>query len=321
MSGAHMNSPATHGYPYHDSTAAADHDPAEDRDNGWLIGFVDILTLLVTLLVLMLAISHSPRHDKPRRDGIVTQPRPVAKQPAAPARVSAGAPRPPKPANIAMTKPAQAPTAKPAAPPLAKSVQPPKVQTAQTPPPARPTVTPKPVPGLTLPEDLKGAVDVVATATQVNLVIKDDVLYDVGSAELKPSGRAVLDKIARVLNQNGYPVSVEGHTDNTPIHTARFPSNWELSTTRATNVTRYLIQRGVAKDRLSAVGYADTRPLAGNDSAAGRARNRRVSLVVHIKKLAAHSSPPPIGDNKLQQPAPDASATGATDPARSKLLI
>lgn len=253
MSGGQLNSPAAYGYPGRTAFEPAESDPAEDRDSGWLISFVDILTLLVTLLVLMLALSHVPHHEQHRPDAVAAQPRP-----ATPPAVKSAQPPAAGRADTAVAKP------------------------AQTPPP--PAAVPKPAPLLTLPKDLEGEVQVVATATQVNLVIKDDVLYDVGSADLKPSGRAVLDKIARVLNQNDYPVSVEGHTDNTPIHTARFPSNWELSAARATNVIRYLIQQGVARGRLSAVGYADTRPLAGNDNAAGRAQNRRVSVVVHVRR-------------------------------------
>ena len=127
-------------------------------------------------------------------------------------------------------------------------------------------------------------VDVVATATEINLVIKDDVLFAEGSAELTSLGRSVLDGIAQILKQNNYPVSVEGHTDNVPIHTAQFPSNWELSSYRATNVARYFIRSGVANERLRAIGYADTHPVAANDSEAGRVRNRRVSLVIQVKQ-------------------------------------
>ena len=132
-------------------------------------------------------------------------------------------------------------------------------------------------------------IDVVATANEVNLVIKDDVLFAEGSSDLTPLGRSVLDGIALMLKKNDYPVSVEGHTDNIPIHTAQFPSNWELSSFRATNVARYFIQRGVASRRLRAIGYADTRPVADNDTEAGRARNRRVSLVIHVNEASDKS--------------------------------
>ena len=76
------------------------------------------------------------------------------------------------------------------------------------------------------------------------------------------------------------PVRIEGHTDNLPIHTLQFPSNWELSTTRATTVLRYFLSRGVASNRLEAAGYADQRPVTGNATEAQRAQNRRVVIVI-----------------------------------------
>lgn len=152
--------------------------------------------------------------------------------------------------------------------------------------------SPKSIPLLSIPQNIKDKIDVIATSTKVNLVIKDDVLFAEGSAELTPLGREVLDGISQTLKQNNYPISVEGHTDNIPIHTAQFPSNWELSSFRATNVARYFIKTGVDRKRISAVGYADTRPIADNNSAAGRALNRRVSLVIHVNETSAEHQAP-----------------------------
>jgi chemotaxis protein MotB len=91
---------------------------------------------------------------------------------------------------------------------------------------------------------------------------------------------AVVQRIAETLRPVGYGIRVEGHTDNTPIRTAQFPSNWELSTARATFLLQYLITAGIPAPRLSAVGYGEYRPLASNDTPQGRASNRRVDLVV-----------------------------------------
>ncbi|MGZ4266752.1 MAG: OmpA/MotB family protein, partial [Solirubrobacteraceae bacterium] len=77
-----------------------------------------------------------------------------------------------------------------------------------------------------------------------------------------------------------HPITVEGHTDNVPISSSQYPSNWELSTDRATTVVRYLIAKGVNRERLGAVGYADLHPIASNATTAGRARNRRVEIVL-----------------------------------------
>jgi chemotaxis protein MotB len=112
-------------------------------------------------------------------------------------------------------------------------------------------------------------------------VLTDNLLFDSGSAMLQPGADGLLEQVAGLLNLDvSHPITVEGHTDNQPISNAQFPSNWELSTTRATNVVRFLISRGVSAYRLGAVGYADLHPIASNATAAGRARNRRVEIVL-----------------------------------------
>jgi chemotaxis protein MotB len=112
-------------------------------------------------------------------------------------------------------------------------------------------------------------------------IVSEGVLFAAGEAELQPAGRVVLDDLAESLAGIPNQLAVEGHTDNIPISTPRFPSNWELSTARATAVLRYLVEHhGIAPARMSAAGYADQRPLAGNDTGGGRARNRRVDIAV-----------------------------------------
>jgi chemotaxis protein MotB len=102
-----------------------------------------------------------------------------------------------------------------------------------------------------------------------------------GSAVMQPQALPVIDRIATTLGPLAYGIRVEGHTDNIPIHTAQFPSNWELSTARATFLLQYLISNGkIPPQRLSAVGYGEYRPMAPNDTPEGRASNRRVDLVV-----------------------------------------
>jgi chemotaxis protein MotB len=105
--------------------------------------------------------------------------------------------------------------------------------------------------------------------------------FDPGSAAIHPESLVVIDRIAAKLAPLAYSLRVEGHTDNTPIHTAQFPSNWELSTARATSMLQYLIANGnIPPQRLSAVGYGEYHPVTSNDNPAGRAANRRVDLVV-----------------------------------------
>jgi len=105
--------------------------------------------------------------------------------------------------------------------------------------------------------------------------------FDSGLAVMPPKALAIIDRIVSKLQPLEYGIRVEGHTDNTPIHTPQFPSNWELSTGRATFLLEYLISNSkLPPQRLSAVGYGQYRPVASNNTAEGRASNRRVDLVV-----------------------------------------
>jgi chemotaxis protein MotB len=112
-------------------------------------------------------------------------------------------------------------------------------------------------------------------------VLTDKLLFDSGQATLKPAGTALLREIAKLLNSvdHSHPILVEGYTDPVPIASAQYPSNWELSTARATTVVRFLIAQDVNPQRLGAAGYAYLHPIASNATAAGRALNRRVEIV------------------------------------------
>jgi len=105
--------------------------------------------------------------------------------------------------------------------------------------------------------------------------------FDSGSDILKPEGRELLDAIATGLVGSPNHIRIEGHTDNVPISSSKFPSNWELSTARATMIVAYLISKfGFSPELVSAAGYSEFRPIATNDTAEGRARNRRVDIIV-----------------------------------------
>ena len=128
--------------------------------------------------------------------------------------------------------------------------------------------------------DLKGKVSVVEEGNVIKLAMSDSILFLPADATLSLSGEEVLDEIALMLKQRPWHILVEGHTDNQSISTPRYQSNWELSSARASSVTRYLIARGIKPQRLSAIGYADTRPLTSNKTEHGRSKNRRVALVL-----------------------------------------
>lgn len=112
------------------------------------------------------------------------------------------------------------------------------------------------------------------------------ILFDFGRAEINPAGFSFLDQISSVIHQIQCPVRIEGHTDNISIHTKRFPSNWELSTARAVNVVKYFVEScNIQPQRLSAVGYGQSKPLFSNDSDEHRAKNRRVEIVLIKEEL------------------------------------
>ena len=112
-------------------------------------------------------------------------------------------------------------------------------------------------------------------------VLTDDLLFASGQATLSPRSTSLLDEISQLVNLAGeHPVNVEGNTDDVPIHSSLYPSNWELSTARASTVVEFLSEHGVSPARLTATGYADQHPIASDATAAGRARNRRVEIVV-----------------------------------------
>jgi chemotaxis protein MotB len=126
--------------------------------------------------------------------------------------------------------------------------------------------------------------------------------FESGSARLMATSEPALDRIAGMLRKREYRLRIEGYTDNAPIHTAQFPSNWELSTSRATEIVRiFIVREGFSPDRLSAAGYGEYHPLASNLTAEGRSTNRRVDIVILGRATPA--------DN------PDASATQTAPPA------
>ena len=136
----------------------------------------------------------------------------------------------------------------------------------------------------------KGNITIQQVRDRLTINMVDRVLFDSGQAQVKPAGVKVLKQVGDVLNKiTDKQIRIEGHTDNVPISSklqGRFKTNWELSTARATTVVRYLIdQGGVDRQYLSAVGYADTHPLASNDSEEGRASNRRIEIVLYPKDL------------------------------------
>ena len=194
----------------------------DDEGDGWLTSYLDVLTLLITLFVLLLSMSDTGAGDN-----------------TAPERATA--------------------STTPSSPDIL-----PRNDGLQ------PRFSGLDIDGVSVAEDNSG----------VTLRIDNRLLFDSGEASVTGGGRTVLSELVAQLDSFDGRVSVEGHTDNVPISTARFPSNWELSTRRATAVLRELVDNGLPRGRLRAIGYADTRPLESNETTSGRAANRRVELLL-----------------------------------------
>ncbi|MFQ6036962.1 MAG: OmpA family protein [Sedimentisphaerales bacterium] len=123
-------------------------------------------------------------------------------------------------------------------------------------------------------------------AGTITVTLPNAILFDSGKATLKKATSRELDHILSVLKQrySGRQIDIVGHTDSDPIKKSPWKDNWELSAERALTVTRYLIKRGIPEDQIRASGCGAARPIASNATAAGKARNRRVEIVVHIRR-------------------------------------
>jgi chemotaxis protein MotB len=151
-----------------------------------------------------------------------------------------------------------------------------------------------PIPEVTKEEEMKASIDaldseldvgVTYTKEGVVLTLENTILFASAVSEINPGAFPVLDKIAAIIKNTSKPIRVEGHTDDDPIHTEMFPSNWELSTARAVNVVKYFVESGkIPPQRLSAVGYGEAKPVFPNDTPENKAGNRRVEIVLMMEE-------------------------------------
>ena len=143
-----------------------------------------------------------------------------------------------------------------------------------------------------------GQMNVSQNGRGVELEINASALFNQGEADIQPEAKKTLADAAKVLAANDFAIEVEGHTDNMPISTARFPSNWELSSARASSVVRLFIDQGIVAKRLKAVGEADNQPVVPNDTPENRARNRRVTITVLSPEPEAEPAIPQSPDQQ-----------------------
>jgi len=140
--------------------------------------------------------------------------------------------------------------------------------------------------------NLGGSIHIYEQERGLVISVNDTVLFPSGKAYLTPQAQEIIRKVGEALQGIPNYIRIEGHTDNLPINNAEFPSNWELSAMRATNVLRFLLREcGLPPERLSEAGFGEYRPIATNDNEAGRARNRRVDIVI-LKSEYSKLEPP-----------------------------
>ena len=321
----------------HESLLPTRHD--DDQESSWMIGYLDIMTLLVALLVLLLTLTPSRRLSDEAEvpasgvpfaiplpsemvEALPGEPIPGAKMgrlntaaitaalgvAGPPQRSAAPAPSaftpPPTPLALLAQRtppPWRAPQPLLVTPDAEQGAAPPLLADfvlvlTDRPPTAVRELDPQAVAGAetlqqALDEELEEApyladlegVEVSRVAEGILLRVEDRWLFPTAAAELTAGGEALIQRLVEVIQRQAGEVAVEGHTDSRPIQTEEFPSNWVLSSARAIAIVHALEQAGVDSQRLRAVGLADTRPLAGNESAEGRAQNRRVEVIIRAQ--------------------------------------
>ncbi len=228
-----------------------------DNHERWLVSYADFITLLFAFFVVMYAIS-SVNDGKYRvlSDSLVSAFGKVPPNPDLPP-LAVPAPAQLKPQQIAAKKY------------VAQRKQQEKMQDM-----ARDIMT------VLAPLVKEGKVRVTQSNRGITVEINASVLFAPGQAALAENSSTTLRAVAQVVKDHEHEIQVEGHTDNAPIRTVNFPSNWELSTARASSVVRLFIDSGVNARRLTALGYGENRPVESNDAPPGRARNRRVTVTV-----------------------------------------
>jgi chemotaxis protein MotB len=234
----------------------------EEKDNHerWLVSYADFITLLFAFFVVMYALS-SVNEGKYRilSNSMVSAFRNV-------------------PVNSSGTAPMVVPTSAPAVPKVNLTSKTQDAVRQQQREKMRHVA--KEILEVMAPLVEQGKVRVLETSRGVSIEINDSILFSPGQALLQPPLAKAMQSVAEVLVASDFPITIEGHTDDLPIKNTQFPSNWELSAVRATTVLRLFADAGVAAARLTAIGYADTRPVEPNVLADGRARNRRVTILI-----------------------------------------
>ena len=241
-------------------------DPANsnsDDDQAWMQTYLDVITLMLTLFVMLLAYANFDQAGfgevAESLEGAVSRPQIV---PQPPGEIVGDKPG----AIVGEQRPAEDEAAEKGEDPTEKTREFLKEMRES---------------------GMLERVEVAFTEGRITLRLDDKLLFNTGGADLNPEGNDLIGDLVPVLEATGRSISVEGHTDNRPIRSNRYNSNWDLSAARAVEVVNFLEGQGIPRAQMRAVGYADTRPIADNDTAEGRARNRRVAIVLQTERLDA----------------------------------
>jgi len=243
----------------------------EEHENHerWLVSYADFITLLFAFFVVMYAISSvNEGKYKVLSNALVNAFRNTTAQPGGQVIVL------PQGAPPVQTSPIARPTM--AQPPLLSPEKQAKREKMRN--------VAKEIMETLAPLVREGKVKLIETSRGVTIEINDSILFAAGQARLQPASISAMQAVAAVLATTDFPITIEGHTDNIPINTPQFPSNWELSALRATTVLRLFNGEGVGAEQLTAIGYGDTRPVETNLTVEGRARNRRVSILIDSER-------------------------------------
>ena len=277
------------------------HEEHENHER-WLVSYADFITLLFAFFVVMYSLS-SLNEGKYK---VLSQTMVAAftGQPTTPSTVQAGQPFNSTPSAVDL-------------PPIPKQQKPEIIQPGRGGPGAKEVQktlesVSRQIQTLLASAIRKGDVQVRMTPLGVVIDIHDTVLFASGQAVLTPQAQDLLNQIAGVLQGVSYPIQVNGFTDDRPIRTAQFGSNWALSSARAVSVVEMFIAQGVKPDQLVAAGYGQYHPVASNGTAKGRAANRRVSVVIVSPLSNANVNDTPIVPAEAPSAQPDAAAAATT---------
>ncbi len=282
-------------------------DHEEHASEAWLVAFADMMTLLMVTFLMMFAISaldlqKFKTFQEAFEQGLGKNTHQLAAE---------GAPAEGTPHDVPIGTTEGTPVATPSPAPLVagpKKLQPEELDKLK-----------EKIEAAVAKAGLQSSVQVEKDPRGLIMYVTSGILFDAGKAQITPVGSGLLSGLGPALTSIGNDLVVEGHTDSRPISSAAFPSNWELSTARATSVLRYLIDKDhVTATRMTASGFADTRPRDPGTSGAAFAKNRRVDIVVFAPPVAAAApaaapapAPTPAGPSPTGKPSAGASPSGA----------